>query len=110
MRWPKKAGPLNNKESQAEGVVERRHLNKQHSPLENLEKEPEMVTIRSPTTIQEKHLKITLKIFYSDMYLSSTYWSQWQTSVIQETKPILRKKNQFAIQAMDLVTDGNWTS
>lgn len=43
------------------------------------------------------------------MYLSSTYRTQWQTSVIQETKPILRKKKMFAIQAIDLVTDGNGT-
>lgn len=37
--------------------MERKHLNKQCSPLENLEKEREMVTIRSPTTIQEVAFK-----------------------------------------------------
>ena len=41
--------------------MERKHQNKQYSSLENLEKEPEIITIRNPTTIQEEAFKNNLK-------------------------------------------------
>lgn len=47
MAWPKKTWDLNYKESQAEGIMERKYFDKQYSLLENLEKELEI--IRSPT-------------------------------------------------------------
>jgi len=87
--------------------MERKYLNKQRSPLENLEKESETVIIRSPTTIQEEAFKNILKnILQSHVFMFHMLITVINKCNTRNEANFKEKKNHFAIQAMDLVTDG----